>query len=79
MVQFIKANDEKLMDDRKFLARVTYNIGAVTVRALVGNPLRFEDLYKFPVQKTKKTPEQVRSELMAWAIQVESRTRKDKK
>ena len=79
MEEFITAKDEQLMNDRKFLARATYNSGVVAAKGFAGKLPRFEDLYRFPKAKAiKKKPQQIQAELMAWAIQTQSATRKDK-
>lgn len=78
MMSFVKANDERVMNDRKFLARATYNSGLVAAKGFSGKLIKFDELYKFPNTKPKKTPQQTQAELMAWAIQVQAQTRRDK-
>lgn len=77
MAAFVEANDERLTNDRKFLARATYNSGLVAAKGFGGKLIQFNDLYRFP-ETRKKTPQQARAELMAWAIQVQAQTRRDK-
>ena len=80
MASFIEARRRRQLDDWKFMAQVGYSAGIIGSLALSKTRPRFGDVFNFPKDEDKlASVEKKKAEMLAWAANVNRRSRRREK